>query len=116
MRFVLFFLESSANKVILMKARLHARLFKIIVGTEMISSQEITELMLKGTFPSHVTPIVPAIDAVLSYNSIKEPIVKELMSNGLMLAMTFIDLVLNLNSKSMQAIKGSSKRKLDYKK
>jgi len=100
-----------------MKAHLHARLFRIVVGTEIISSQEITELMLKGTFPEHVTPIVPAIDAVLSYRSIKEPIVKELMSNGLMLAMTFVDLVLNLNPKSMKVISGTSKRKIkDYKK
>lgn len=95
-----------------MKARLHARLFRIIIGTEIISSQEITELMLKGTFPEHMTPIVPAIDAVLSYRSIKEPIVKELMSNGLMMAMTFVDLVLNVNLKSIQAISGNSKRRL----
>lgn len=100
------------NKVILMKAHLHARLFKIVIGTEIISSQDITELMLKGTFPDYVTPVVPRIDAVLSYRSIKEPIVRELMSNGLMLAMTFIDLVLNLNPKSMQALMESSRRKL----
>lgn len=94
-----------------MKARLHARLFRIIVGTEIISSQEITELMLKGIFPEYVTPVVPAIDAVLSYRSIKEPIIKELMSNGLMLAMAFVDLVLNTNPKSIQALNETSKRK-----
>lgn len=100
------------NKVILMKARLHARLFKIIVGTEIISSQEITELMLKGTFPEYVTPIVPEIGAILSYNSVKDVVEKEQMSNCLMLAMTFIDLVLNSNPKSIQALNESSKRKL----
>lgn len=98
------------NKVILMKARLHARLFKIIVGTEIISSQDITELMLKGTFPDYVTPVIPEINAVLSYRSVKEPIIKEIMSNGLMLAMTFIDLVLNSNNKSIQALNESSRR------
>lgn len=94
-----------------MKARLQARLFKIIVGSEVISSQEITELMMKGTFPDYVTPIVPAIDATLTYRSTKEPLIKEFMSNGLMLAMTFIDLVLNSNSKSIEALKESSRRK-----
>lgn len=98
-----------------MKARLHARLFRIIIGTEIISSQEITELMLKGTFPDYVTPIVPGIDAILSYRSIKEPVVRELMSNGLMLAMTFVDLVLNQNPKSIQALNESSRRKLKSK-
>lgn len=71
--------------------------------------------MLKGTFPDYVTPVVPAIDAVLSYRSIKEPIMKELMSNGLMLAMAFIDLVLNSNPKSIAALNESSKRKLTVK-
>ncbi|XP_022170637.1 uncharacterized protein LOC111033963 isoform X3 [Myzus persicae] len=104
--------QESMNKVILMKARLHARLFRIIVGTEIISSQDITELMLKGVFPEYITPVVPAIDAILSYRSVKEPILRELMSNGLMLAMAFVDLVLNSNSKSMQALNESSKRKL----
>lgn len=100
------------NKVILMKARLHARLFKIIVGTEIISSQELTEIMLKGTFPEYVTPVVPTIDAILTYRSAKEPFVKELMSNSLMLAMTFVDVVLNSNLKSFQALSETSKRKL----
>jgi len=105
-------LEEPMNKVVLMKARLHARLFRIIIGTEIISSQDITELMLKGTFPEYITPVVPAIDAILTYRSVKEPIIKELMSNGLMLAMAFVDLVLNSNPKSMQALNESSKRKL----
>lgn len=108
----LIFLEKSMNKVVLMRARVHARLFRIIVGTEIISSQEITELMLKGTFPEHITPVVPAIDAILTYRSVKEPIVRELMSNGLMLAMAFVDLVLNSNPKSIQALNESSRRKL----
>ncbi|XP_025196437.1 uncharacterized protein LOC112595429 isoform X2 [Melanaphis sacchari] len=102
----------SMNKVVLMKARLHARLFRIIIGTEIISSQDITEMMLKGIFPEYITPVVPAIDAILTYRSMKEPIIKELMSNGLMLAMTFVDLVLNSNPKSIQALNESSKRKL----
>lgn len=104
------------NKVILLKARVHARLFKIIVGSEIISSQEITELMLKGTFPEYVTPIVPAIDAILSYRSVKEPLLRELLSNGLMLAMAFTDLVLNSNPKSIQALNQSSSRKLKTEK
>lgn len=104
--------QESTNKVVLMKARLHARLFRIIVGTEIISSQDITELMLKGIFPEYITPVVPAIDATLTYRAVKEPIIKELMSNGLMLAMTFVDLVLNSNPKSIQALNESSKRKL----
>ncbi|XP_060842948.1 uncharacterized protein LOC132923130 isoform X1 [Rhopalosiphum padi] len=104
--------QESMNKVVLMKARLHARLFRIIVGTEIISSQDITELMLKGVFPEYITPVVPAIDAILTYRSVKEPIIRELMSNGLMLAMTFVDLILNSNPKSIQALNESSKRKL----
>lgn len=95
-----------------MRARVHARLFRIIIGTEVISSQDITALMLKGTFPDYVTPVVPAIDAILSYNSVQEPIVRELMSTGLMLAMAFVDLVLNLNPKSIQALNEGSRRKL----
>lgn len=113
---IVFLEEEPVSKVILMKARLHARLFKIIVGTEIISSQDITELMLKGTFPEHITPIMPAIDAVLSYKSMKNPILRELMSNGLILAMTFMDLVLNSNPKSLQALNESSKRKLKTEK
>jgi len=105
-------LEESMNKVVLMKARLHARLFRIIVGTEIISSQDITEMMLKGIFPEYITPVIPAIDAVLTYRSVKEPNIRELMSNGLMLAMAFVDLVLNSNPKSIQALNESSKRKL----
>ncbi|VVC24553.1 Hypothetical protein CINCED_3A007903 [Cinara cedri] len=101
-----------SNKVILMKARLQARLFRIIVGSEVISSQDITELMFKGTFPDYVTPVIPAIDATLTYRSTKEPLIKEFMSNGLMLAMTFIDLVLNSNSNTIQALNVSSRRKL----
>lgn len=100
------------NRVILMKARLHARLFRIIIGTEIISSRDITELMLKGTFPEYITPIVPSIDAIVSYRSIKEPIVKEIMSNSLMLAMTFVDLVLNSNLKSIKALNETANRKM----
>lgn len=100
------------NKVVLLKARLHARLFRIIIGSEVISSQDITELMLKGTFPDYITPIVPRIDAILNYRSAEEPILKELMSNGLMLAMTFVDLVLNSNQKSIEALNESSRRRL----
>lgn len=95
-----------------MKARLHARLFRIIIGSEIISSQDVTELMLKGIFPDYVTPVVPGIDAILSYRSVKEPILKELMSNGLMLAMCFVDLVLNSNPKSIDALNESSRRKV----
>lgn len=95
-----------------MKARLQARLYRIIVGSEVISSQDITELMFKGTFPEYVTPFVPEINATLSFRSTKEPLIKEFMSNGLLLAMTFIDLVLNLNPKSIQALNVSSRRKL----
>ncbi|KAL4131270.1 hypothetical protein QTP88_008607 [Uroleucon formosanum] len=104
--------QESMNKVVLMKARLHARLFRIIVGTEIISSQDITEMMLKGIFPEYITPVIPSIDAILAYRSVKEPIIRELMSNGLMLAMAFVDLVLNSNQKSMQALNETSKRKL----
>jgi hypothetical protein len=95
-----------------MRARVHARLFRIVVGTEIISSQDITALMLKGNFPEHVTPVVPTIDAILSYRSIQEPILRELMSNGLMLAMAFVDLVLNSNPKSIRALNEGSRRKL----
>lgn len=105
-------IDCSMNKVILMRARVHARLFQIIIGTEIISSQEITALMLKGNFPEYVTPVVPAMDAVLSFRSVQEPIIKELMSNGLMLAMAFVDLVLNSNPNSIQALNKSSRRKL----
>lgn len=69
-------------------------------------------MMFKGTFPDYVTPVVPKIDAVLSFRSAEEPIIKELMSNGLMLAMTFVDLVLNSNQKSIEALNESSRRKL----
>lgn len=95
-----------------MKARLHARLFRIIIGTEIVSSRDITELMLKGTFPEYVTPFVPSIDAVISYRSVKESIVKEIMSNSLLLAMTFVDLVLNSNPKSIEALNDTSNRKM----
>ncbi|XP_050420843.1 uncharacterized protein LOC126833502 [Adelges cooleyi] len=100
------------SKVVLMKARLHARLFRIIVGTEIISSQTITESMLKGNFPEHITPITPGIDAVLTYNSVQDPAIKELMSNGLMMALTFVNLVLNCNPNSLQALSTSYSKKL----
>lgn len=98
-----------------MRARVHARLFRIVIGTEIISSQDITALMLKGTFPEHVTPVVPTIDAIVSYRSIQEPVLRELMSNGLMLAMAFVDLVLNSNPKSIQTLNEGSRRKLKAK-
>lgn len=71
--------------------------------------------MLKGTFPDYVTPVIPRIDAILSYRSAEEPIIKELMSNSLMLVMTFVDLVLNSNQKSIEALMESSRRRLNTK-
>lgn len=98
--------------MLLVKGRLQARLFRIIVGSEVISSQDITELMIKGTFPEYVTPVVPTIDAILTFKSTKEPLIKEFMSNGLLLAITFIDLVLNSNPNTIQALNKSAKRQL----
>ncbi|XP_050546359.1 uncharacterized protein LOC126908386 isoform X2 [Daktulosphaira vitifoliae] len=103
--------DQTNNKVLLLKARLHARLFRIIVGTEIISSQTITESMLKGNFPEYITPIFPSIDAVLMYNSIKNPAIKELMSNGLMITIAFVDLILNSNPNSLQALTRSTRKK-----
>lgn len=94
------------NRVYFLQTFLASRLFRKIVGSERVSALDVVENMIGGTGESWHQPVTFAARAVSRYQQVKGPL-RDNMSQGLLLAVSFMELVL-LKNPSAYRILGKS--------
>lgn len=99
--------EGHENRVLFLKHKLAARLFGLLVGTEVVSSTKIVNDILNKNIPPRFSPLQCSNDLKSEYFS-RSRIEKEVIGFSLMTAVTFLELVIRQNEKCLEFVGISS--------